>query len=375
MKVCHIGFSRYPGIGSIAMYEYSRNLSSLGVDVSVVAAGETTEEKIIDGVRVFFIRSFSVTNLSIYPLLFVIKCIWYLRKIPDNEFDIIHMYHFPFSSLLPVFFRSKAKKWVFFTTSGPVKGSLISFLGWKLQTLESRVFDHIILRDATHIPQFSYRKDNSITIVPIGANFHLFSPQSSSIREDYGIDGEEFLFMYVGSLSPVRRIETLIDAVNILTDEKNVRLMIVGNGWTEELKDYYHTAKEEDGKDTIIFTGAIPYDHVPRYLAAANCFVSYVPITPEFTIQPPLKTVEALACGLPVIATNTLGNRRFICDRENGLLAEDDVSSISSAMLSIMHDSELRERLKRHARTSVQEYNWKRIVKETLLPTYERILS
>ena len=374
MKVCHIGFSRYPGIGSIAMYEYSRNLSSLGVDVSVIAAGETTEEKIMDGVRVFFIHSSSVTNLSIYPLLFVIKCFLYLRKIPDDEFDIIHVYHFPFSSLLPVFFRSKAKKWVFFTTSGPVKGSLISFLGWKLQTLESRVFDHVILRDATHIPQFSYRKDNSITIVPIGANFQLFSPQPSSIRRDYGIDGKEFLFMYVGSLNPVRRIETLIDAVNILADEKNIRLMIVGNGWNEELKDYYYTAKG-DRKETIIFTGEIPYDQVPRYLTAADCFISYVPITPEFTIQPPLKTVEALACGLPVIATNTLGNRRFICDRENGLLVGDDVSSISSAMLSIMHDSELREQLKRYARTSVQEYNWQRIVKETLLPTYERIIS
>jgi glycosyltransferase involved in cell wall biosynthesis len=372
MKVCHIGFSRYPGIGSIAMYEYSRNLSLLGVDVCVVAAGETTGEKLIDGVRVFFMKSPSVTNLSFYPLFFVLKCISYLRRVPDNEFDIIHVYHFPFSSLLPFLFRSKSKKWVFFTTSGPVRGSLISFLGWKLQTLESWIFDHVILRDEAHKTQFSYRDENTITIVPIGADLEFFHDQKSTIREKYGIDPERFLFIYAGSLSPVRKIETLIDSLQTVLMHEKATLMVIGNGGTERVREY---AQQKQLEDHVIFTGEVPYDQVPIHLAAADCFISYVPITPEFDIQPPLKTVEALATGLPVIATNTLGNRRFICDGENGVLTGDDAPSISSAMLLMMRDASLREKVQNNARKSVEEHDWKKIVSQKLLPAYERILT
>lgn len=372
MKVCHIGFSRYPGLGSIAMYEYSRNLSFLGVDVSVIAAGKTTGEGIIDGVRVFFMKSPSVTNLSIYPLFFVLKCIFYMRKIPDHEFDIIQVYHFPFSSLLPFLFRSKSKKWVFFTTSGPVRGSFISFLGWKLQTLESWIFDHVILRDEAHKIQFSYRKDDTITIVPIGANLGFFHDQKSSIREKFRIDPDMFLFTYAGSLNPVRKIETLIDSLKSVLTHEEAALMIIGNGWSERLREY---AQVNHMEDHVIFTGEIPYDQVPVYLAAANCFISYVPITPEFDIQPPLKTVEALATGLPVIATDTLGNRRFIRHGENGVLTGDDASSMSSAMLLVMHNDSLREKVQKNARKSIEEHDWKKIVSQKLLPAYERILA
>jgi glycosyltransferase involved in cell wall biosynthesis len=354
------------------MYEYSRNLSLLGIDVCVVAAGEKNKEKTVDGAQVSFLKSSSVTNLSIYPLFFVLKCLLYLRNLPDNAFDIIHVYHFPFCSLLPAVYRSKGMKWVFFTTSGPVKGSFISYLGWKLQTLESQIFDHVILRDASHIPQFSYRSDSTITIVPIGADLKFFAPHPSSIRETYGIDEDVFLFTYVGSLNAVRKIETLIDALDTGFNGEKVALMIVGNGGTQRLKEY---AQEKNIIDHIIFTGEILYGRVPEYLAVADCFISYVPITPEFDIQPPLKTVEALAMGLPVIATNTLGNRRFIRDGENGLLTGDDVHSISSAMLHILKNPSLREQLKKNARPSVQEHDWQKIVSEKLLPTYERILS
>ncbi len=366
MKVCHIGFSHYPGIGSVSMYEHSRNLAALGADITVIAAGETSKDFQVDGVRTHFIKSPSVKNFSVYPLLFTLKAVSYLRKLPGS-FDVVHVYHFPGSSLLPLLLKRKAKKWIFFTTSGPVRGGILSKIGWGLQSLESRFFDHIILRDESHIPQFSYRRE--VTIVPIGADFKLFSPGKSSVREQYKIDPDSFLFLYAGNLHPVRKIEVLIDGLKMV---KKAHLMIVGDTGEKRLRDY---AENAGMSQHITFTGAVPYREVPLFVRCCDVFLSYVPITPEFDIQPPLKTLEALACGVPVIATDTLGNRRFITHRKNGYLVEDDAVSLGNAMRELMEDKSLLKTLRENARSSVADYDWSKIVKNKLLPTYTRLVS
>jgi glycosyltransferase involved in cell wall biosynthesis len=371
MRVCHIGFSQFPGIGTIAMYEYSRNLAKLGINVQVIAAGEKREDREIDGVNVSLFESQSMKKRSIYPLLFTCKLLSHVRTFSDSEFDIIHVYHFPGSFFLPFFLKNKGRKWVFFTTSGPIRGGITSHIGWKLQSFESQFFDHIILRDESHIPQFKHRKNDDISIVPIGANLSLFSPGESSIREMYGIDPDEFLFLYVGNLHPARRVETLIDALKMVNKEKKAKLMVVGNGGTQRLKQYAEAA----GTSNVIFTGSVPYDDVPSYMRCCDVFMSYVPKTPEFDMQPPLKTVEALASGLPVIATDTLGNKRFINHMENGFLSGDDAVSLKNAMLELMENEPLTEKLAKNAEQSVTDYDWGAIVKKRLLPAYEQLIS
>ncbi|MBU7018530.1 MAG: glycosyltransferase family 4 protein [Theionarchaea archaeon] len=370
MRVCHIGFSQFPGIGTIAMYEYSRNLARLGIDVHVIAVGKKREDREIDGVHVSLYESHSLKKRSIYPLLFTRMLLSHLRAFSDSEYDIIHVYHFPGSFFLPFFLKSKGRKWVFFTTSGPIRGGITSYMGWRLQSFESRFFDHIILRDESHVSQFRYR-GNEISIVPIGVDLSLFYPGESEIREMYGIDPDEFLFLYVGNLHPARRVETLIEALKMVNMQKKAKLMVVGNGGTRRLKQYAEAA----GSDHVIFTGRVPYDDVPSYMRCCSVFISYVPRTPEFDIQPPLKTVEALASGLPVIATDTLGNRRFITHMENGFLSGDDAVSLKNAMMELMENDALTEKLAKNAEKSVADLDWGAIVKKKLLPTYEQLLS
>ncbi|MBU7015048.1 MAG: glycosyltransferase family 4 protein [Theionarchaea archaeon] len=371
MKTCHIGFSWYPGIGSVAMYEHSQNLAKLGVDVQVIAAGRKRKEEEMNGLHVFLVESPSVTNLSLYPLLFVQKVSQFLRRVPDHEFDIVHVYHFPGACIFPLFFRKKGRKWIFFTTSGPVKGGIISRLGWAIQTHESRLFDHLILRDPSHVPQFSYRDPHEITIVPIGADLDLFRPGDSAARKELGIDEDTFLFAYAGNLNRVRKIETLIDALRLLGTKK-VALLLVGDGGTERVRLY---ARATGMEQQVILTGGVPYEKVAEYMRCGDVFLSYVPLTPEFDTQPPLKTVEALACGLPVIASDTRGNRRFVTHNENGFLVQDDAHSVYKAMDRLMKDENLRDMFAHAARPSVSNCGWRDIVKNSLLPAYERILT
>jgi glycosyltransferase involved in cell wall biosynthesis len=125
----------------------------------------------------------------------------------------------------------------------------------------------------------------------------------------------------------------------------------------------------------VFFLGYVNYAEVPKFLSVADIAISYVPIIPAFDAQPPVKTVEYLACSLPVIATSTRGNKRFIVHEWNGLLTKDDPTSLSEAIIRLSEDAHLRETLSRRARSSVKNHDWKTIVHRRILPAYQKILQ
>ena len=114
---------------------------------------------------------------------------------------------------------------------------------------------------------------------------------------------------------------------------------------------------------------------VPEYLGIADIGISYIPINEFFDRQPALKTLEYLAGGLPVIATNTAGNRLFIKHGYNGLLTGDDEDGLAQAIESLAADRKLREELACNSRGSVKDFDWTQIVKGQLLPVYETVLA
>ena len=125
----------------------------------------------------------------------------------------------------------------------------------------------------------------------------------------------------------------------------------------------------------IIWTGGVDYSAVVPYLNTADLALAYVPQNSQFNLQPPLKTVEFLACGLPTVATATKGNQRFIIHEHNGLLAEDDAVALSEGILRLVTDTALRRRIAETARCSVQQYDWRTIVAERLMPFYQEVLQ
>jgi glycosyltransferase involved in cell wall biosynthesis len=110
-------------------------------------------------------------------------------------------------------------------------------------------------------------------------------------------------------------------------------------------------------------------------LQAADIGLAYVADRAQYRNQPPLKTVEYLASGLPVVATDTPGNRRFVEHRRNGLLVQDSVQALASGIACLMEDQALRLDMGRIARKSVDRFSYDHIVKEQLLPFYERCLA
>ena len=114
---------------------------------------------------------------------------------------------------------------------------------------------------------------------------------------------------------PVYDIETLIKAIPlVLREVSNAKFIIVGSGEQEDyLKDL---AKSLGVMENIKFTGELLSDEIPKYLASSDVYVS----TSLSDSGLAGSTGEAMACGLPVVVTDTGCNREWIKDGESGFI-------------------------------------------------------
>lgn len=171
-----------------------------------------------------------------------------------------------------------------------------------------------------------------------------------AIRERYGLQ-REFTFIVVSRLAREKGLTRLVEALSLVAkDRAEVRLLVVGDGPSRESLE--QRVRALGLGDRVLFSGMVPFDQVPNYLAAADAF-SYASLA---DVQP-LVTVEAMAAGLPVVAIDTPASRDVVVDGENGLLASADARSLGDAMRRVVMDRGLRERLAAGARRTAARYS------------------
>ena len=111
----------------------------------------------------------------------------------------------------------------------------------------------------------------------------------------------------------------------------------------------------------VKFLGFVPYQDIPKYLSVCDIF-----IRPSRSEGFGNSFIEAMATGLPVIATPVGGIVDFIDDRETGLFCSpDNPQSITQAVMTILSDHSLRTRIIEKARNRVVErYSWDYVAQE-----------
>ena len=227
-----------------------------------------------------------------------------------------------------------------------------------------------------HLATFLFDdRQRQVTIVPLGANFRQFRPGRGELRQrQFGLPPGDLVFIYTGNIDAVRTVDKMVRAFTAVAQEHpHIRLLLLGEG---DQRQHLHSLVEKRGlSHRGTFTGIVPYAEIPSYLQAADVGVAYVPDKVQYRNQPPLKTVEYLATGLPVLATDTPGNRRFVLPGRNGLLAEDTVEALADSLTRLVEERELRQEMAQAARESVRPFSYEQIVREQLLPFYERCLS
>ncbi|MFH1173298.1 MAG: glycosyltransferase family 4 protein [bacterium] len=164
---------------------------------------------------------------------------------------------------------------------------------------------------------------NKFAELPNGADTKFFVKQgrNEELLKKYDLAGKKIIG-FVGGLDTnhyFKGVKVLIKAFEILTKagNENARLMIIGQGDLQ--KDYEDLAKELGIKDKVIFTGFIKDEDLPWHYNLMDVLVlPSVDKSEAFG----LVLVEAMACGVPVIASDLAGVRSVV-DREiNGLLVK-----------------------------------------------------
>lgn len=202
----------------------------------------------------------------------------------------------------------------------------------------------------------------------VGADLKHFSPRNNGghIRERYGIQGP--LVMYVGQLHGGQYVELFIDAATALFKKiPEARFMIVGSGYRlSELKKYSELAGL-DGR--LIFSEHVHHDEVPSYMAAADICVACFEKNDITECKSPLKIVEYLASGKPVVASSVGEVKNMV--GEAGILVEPgNASSLARGIERLLLDKELRLECSHKARKRAEDkYNWSDTA-ENLLRAY-----
>ncbi len=191
----------------------------------------------------------------------------------------------------------------------------------------------------------------NVVIVPNAVSESFLRPlpaDGGRLRASLGIQPGEQVVGLVSSLVAHEGIGTLLEAVKILNDRGvRARALIVGDGPER-------TALQRQaaglGLDAV-FTGRVPSSKVRDYHAVLDVFV--VPRTPDRVCQlvTPLKPVEAMASGLPVVVSSVRALAEIVQDGETGLLFPPlDAAALADQLGQLLDQPELRRKLGASAR-------------------------
>jgi len=206
------------------------------------------------------------------------------------------------------------------------------------------------VRDALVSEYFLSR--GRITVVYNGINQERFRDcdGSSEARVKLGLSTGNVILLYVGRVEKEKGLEVFLEAVSRLAaSESRVKAVVVGDGgYLENLKA---TAERLGVDDHVIFKGRVSYEEVPEYYAAADIFV--LPSLREEGL--PMTLPEAMAAGLPVVASRIGGIPSVIESRSTGILVPPgDSWRLSEALADLIRDEGARRRLGANATRLVE---------------------
>jgi glycosyltransferase involved in cell wall biosynthesis len=209
--------------------------------------------------------------------------------------------------------------------------------------------------------------ESRIEIVPNGVELqHYFEAEPLS-REEYGFAETDILLIYSGRLAPEKNLEFLLQAFSGVAQAiDNVYLLILGSGTRkQELEEY---ARDIGVSKRVHFTGMIPYDKIPGYLAMCDAFV-----TASVTEVHPLSVIEAMGAGLPVMGIHSPGVGDSVEDGISGFLSTEDLPAFTAKLTRLCLDSDLRHKMGKTARQASTKYAIERTT-QIMLEHYNKLV-
>ena len=325
LRIAHLTatFPPYPGGAGNTCFRFAKGQAERGHHVEVFTAPAEGDPPDPGGAVVHRIDPvLAIGNAPLIPKLAAIE-----------GFDVVHLhYPFIFGSELTLLGRLAKRRrgqalLVHYKNRLVAKGARkVPFEAYEhtVAPLLVRAADRVCVLSPDHAASVAYlrrtgRRDPSKLIeMPNGVDTRLFAPgpDEAGVRAEAGIPDDAVVAAFVATLDRAHHFKRLDVALAALTalDDERVHLVVAGGG--ELLEEFRRQASAAGIADRVHFLGRVPHSRLPAVLRGADLLV--------LTTEPPesfgIVLIEAMACGLPTIATEYPGVRAVVDEGETGIL-------------------------------------------------------
>jgi len=286
-----------------------------------------------------------------------------VRSVLDEGFDIVHV-HEPFMPQLPIQFLRYSTTVNVGTWHAARVSNIFYVYGRRLiKRWQTKLDGKIAVSSAAvkHIEQYFPGYYN---VIPNGVDVEHFARDAAPLPEF--MDGKKNV-LFVGRPEKRKGLRYMIRAfVGVQRAIPDSRLIVVGAGKFDRWEGVVRRAKLHD----VHFRSYVPFDELPRYHHSAHVFCA--PNT-GFESQG-IVLLEAMAAGLPIVASNIDGFAGVLTHGVEGLLVQpEDPQALAAALIELLQDPARCAQMVAHGRDRAQHFRWDR-VSQRVLSYYERLI-
>jgi glycosyltransferase involved in cell wall biosynthesis len=324
----------------------------------------------VPAVNIFTVNLFDKT-INITNLFFRVSVIPNLnfRKLL-KEYDILH-FHDDVDLTFPLFsfFFKKPKVFQFHTlqeTFNYYKKNLIC------KYILKRCADIFLCASEDSNMLLNKLKIGNVKILPNGVDITKFNSKLQVDNHNNLNINKDNLILFVGRFERRKGIHVLLESLDLLKD--SVTLVIIGpNKDDEYAKEVFLSINKQKngGKHKILYLGALEPDEIIKWLHRSLIFVC-----PSLSEPFGIVNIEAMACGIPVIASDTGGIKDIIDNRKDGILVPtNNPEKLAEAIQYLLENEDIRVKLGINGKKKVEKEFSLDYVTKQLIKIYDELLS
>jgi glycosyltransferase involved in cell wall biosynthesis len=335
------------------VFGLSRKLKERGHQITIITRGSWKKpyyKEVINGIDVYRVRFIPIYPFHLQLHGFFVSS--FLKSIESN-FDLIHLHN----ANIPMVDTSLLKV---VTVHGTMRGYVPYRKILDLPSLIVRIFssmyieiDRQIVKNADRVIAISKACANELRlfygitdldIIHNAVDSTFFCPSNHKTHKNSYI-------LYAGRVSAEKGLIDLVNsAKHVCKKYPNFKFVIAGNGPLERhLKKLVSTLNLESN---FFFAGSVNHETLLKFYQNATVYV-----LPSYREGLPTTLLEAMSCGLPVVATAISGITDVIDNHKTGLLVPtNSPENLANAILMLIEDSKLSEEIAKNARMHVQKY-------------------
>lgn len=236
--------------------------------------------------------------------------------------------------------------------------------------------DHIVAatrHEQRLLRQLYGASEDRVSVIPLGVDVDCFRPRDQeAARRELGLDHLDRILLAVGRIEPLKGLDILIRSLAEMTELEHVTLIVVGGDERSEteIERLRAEAVEAGVEARVRFLGSVAHSELPTYYNAAD-----VVVVPSFYESFGLVAVEAMASGVPVVASRVGGLTATITDGRTGYLVPWRCPGPFAEKLDLLLRNEgLRMALGSAAAEAMRSYEWGAVA-DRLVALYSELID